>query len=51
MMRRLKTKFPTVKLPSYLPKCQIWKQLSPKIGVSIPRKKATLHENMFNLHA
>ena len=30
LTRRRKTKFPTVKLPIYLPKCQIWKQLSPK---------------------
>ena len=28
--RRRKTKFPTVKLPIYLPKCQSWMQLSPK---------------------
>ena len=30
LTRRRKTKFPTVKPPIYLPKCQIWKQLSPK---------------------
>ena len=29
-MRRRKTKFPTVKPLIYLPKCQIWMQLSPK---------------------
>ena len=29
LTRRRKTKFPTVKPPIYLPKCQIWKQLSP----------------------
>ena len=29
-MRCHKTKFPTVKLPIYLPKWQIWMQLSPK---------------------
>ena len=29
LTRRRKTEFPTVKLPIYLPKCQIWKQLSP----------------------
>ena len=29
-MRRRKTKFPTIKLPIYLPKWQIWMQLSPK---------------------
>ena len=30
LTRRRKTKFPTVKPPIYLPKCQIWMQLSPK---------------------
>ena len=30
LMRRRKTKFPTVKPPIYLPKWQIWMQLSPK---------------------
>ena len=29
LTRRRKTKFPTVKPPIYLPKCQIWMQLSP----------------------
>ena len=31
--RRRKTKFPTVKPPIYLPKCQIWMQLSPNLLV------------------
>ena len=30
LTRRRKTKFPTVKPPIYLPKYQIWMQLSPK---------------------
>ena len=30
LTRRRKTKFPTVKPPIYLPKCQIWKQFSRK---------------------
>ena len=30
LTRRRKTKFPTVKPPIYLPKWQIWMQLSPK---------------------
>ena len=33
LTRRRKTKFPTVKPPIYLPKCQIWKQLSPKFVI------------------
>ena len=31
LTRRRKTKFPTVKPPIYLPKCQIWMQLSPNL--------------------
>ena len=32
LTRRRKTKFPTVKPPIYLPKWQIWMQLSPKLS-------------------
>ena len=39
LTRRRKTKFPTVKPPIYLPKCQIWKQLSP--NWSTPRSFLT----------
>ena len=35
LTRRRKTKFPTVKPPIYLPKCQIWMQLSPNY-ISFP---------------
>ena len=31
LTRRRKTKFPTVKPPIYLPKWQIWMQLSPNL--------------------
>ena len=34
LKRRRKTKFPTVKPPIYLPKWQIWMQLSPKFYFS-----------------
>ena len=34
LTRRRKTKFPTVKKPIYLPKWQIWMQLSPKDTVA-----------------
>ena len=34
LTRRRKTKFPTVKPPIYLPKCQIWMQLSPNSAAS-----------------
>ena len=37
LTRRRKTKFPTVKPPIYLPKCQIWKQLSPNCVLLAPK--------------
>ena len=37
--RRRKTKFPTVKPPIYLPKWQIWMQLSPNLIYKITLKQ------------
>ena len=46
LTRRRKTKFPTVKPPIYLPKWQIWMQLSPKYKDDIeemPQPRNTTH--------
>ena len=42
LTRRRKTKFPTVKPPIYLPKWQIWMQLSPKC-LKLPISRTTFH--------
>ena len=49
LTRRRKTKFPTAKTPIYLPKCQIWMQLSPKYGLKIMLKRILNTESSFHL--